>query len=137
MAITVTEVQGTWGPSGSLSAESIASGSQATGEIMTIDQTCFQAQVMLKADNDGTPASGDTTDFYLLQSLGDPDGAGAAEYGTTTQDLHLGTLDTNSGDPTILTVSIPMPLVTAKVHVVNNSSGRAITVSATVLEQRG
>ena len=135
MAITVNEVQVTW--SGPANSESIAASSTGTSLVVTIDQTCFQAQIMLKADDDAAPAAGDTVTFYLLASLGDPDGAGAAEYGTTTQDIPLGTLDTNTTDPAIMTVSIPMPMVTCKVYAVNNSATDAITVSATILEQRG
>jgi hypothetical protein len=134
MAITVNEVQVTWSTASSVS---IAAAGNNTSDVATIDQTCFQATIMLKADNDGTPAAGDTVSFYLLASLGDPDGASTAEYGTTTQDIPLVTLDTNANDPAIATAVLPMPLVTGKVYAVNNSAGRAITVSATILEQRG
>lgn len=134
MAITVTETQITWAAAASLS---VAAAGNGTSDAFTIDQTCFQAQIMCKADNDGTPASGDYASFYLLVSLGDPDGAGAAEYGTTTQDIHLCTLDTNADDPAICTVSLPLPMVGGKIYAVNESAGRAITFSATILEQRG
>jgi hypothetical protein len=134
MAITVNEVQVTWSASSSVS---VSAGGNQTSDVATIDQTCFQATIMLKADNGGTPAAGDTVSFYLLASLGDPDGASTAEYGTTVQDIPLGTLDTNADDPAIMTVTIPMPLVTCKVYAVSGASSNSITVSATILEQRG
>lgn len=136
MAITVNEVQVDWG-TGPADSTSVASSGNKTSNAFVINQTCFQATLEAKADNDGTAAAGDTVDFYLLATLGDPDAAGASEYGTTTQDLHLCTLDTNSDDPAICTVQIPMPLVGGMIYAVNNSAGRAITVSACILEQRG
>ena len=134
MAITVNEVQVLWSTAAYLS---IAAAGNGTSDAFAIDQTCFQATIECKADNDGTPAAGDTVDFYLLATLGDPDGADASEYGTTVQDLHLCTLDTNTTDPAICTVQIPVPLVGGKIYAVNNSAERAITVSTIILEQRG
>ena len=134
MAITVNEVQVQWSSANYLS---ISSSSNGTSDAFTINQACFQATIQLKADNDGTPASGDTVDFYLQATLGDPDGASTNEYGTGEQDLHLATLDTNSDDPAICTVQIPLPLVGGKIYAVSNASSNAITVSAIVLEQRG
>lgn len=135
MAITVNEVQVEWDGDSSTD-KSIPSSGNGTSDAFVISQTCFQAQVQLKVDNDGTPASGDTVDFYLQATLGDPDGAGSSEYGTGEQDLHLAALDTNDDDPAIATVQIPMPLVGGKIYAVNNGAS-AITVSATILEQRG
>jgi len=134
MAITVNEVQVLWSTADYLS---IAAAGNGTSDAFVINQTCFQATIECKADNDGTPAAGDTVDFYLLATLGDPDGAGDAEYGTTVQGRHLATLNTNTTDPAICTVQILMPLVGGKIYAVNNSAARAITVSAIVLEQRG
>lgn len=134
MAITATETQVQWSASNSVSVS--ASGNQ-TSDVFTIDQTCFQAMIQCKADNGGTPAAGDTVDFYLQATLGDPDGASASEYGTGEQDIHLCRLDTNDDDPAIASVPIPLPLVGGRIYAVNNSGGRAITVSATILEQRG
>jgi len=134
MAITVNEVQVLWSTAAYLS---IAATGNGTSDAFVINQTCFQASIECKADNDGTPAAGDTVDFYLLATLGDPDGADASEYGTTTQDMHLAQLNTNLTDPAIATAVLPMPLVGGMIYAVNNSAGRAITVSACILEQRG
>jgi hypothetical protein len=133
MAITRSETQVQWSASDSVS---VGSGSNTTSDEISIDQTCFQAKVHFKADNDGTPASGDTVDFYLLESLGDPDGSGTDEFATAEQGQHLAVLDTNANDPAETAVWIPAPFYKAKIYAVNNSGGRAITVSATIMEHR-
>jgi len=134
MAITVSEVQVTWAAANSVS---IAAGGNDTSDAFVVDETCFQGTIQLKADNDGEPAAGDIVTFNLLATLGDPDGAGANEYGTTLQDTQLAALDTLRDDPAICTVQIPLPLVGGKIYAANGSAGRAITVSACLLEQRG
>ncbi len=134
MTITVVEVQVEWAAADD---KSVAANSQELSDAFVINETCFQATIMLKADDDAAPAAGDTVDFYLNATLGDPDGAGASEYGTTTQDIFLATLDTNADDPAIVTVQLPMPLVGGKIYADNNSATDAITVSAIILEQRG
>jgi len=134
MAITVTETQVEWAAADS---KVVAFADSELSDAFVINQTCFQAMIQLKADNDGAPAAGDSVDFYLQATLGDPDGAGASEYGTEEQDIPLGSLDTNADDPAIASVQLPVPLVGGKIFAVNKSAGRAITVSATILEQRG
>lgn len=134
MAIAHNEVQIQFGGANSTS---IASGGSATSDVANMSDTAFQAQIELKADNDGTPASGDTMDFWLLQSLGDPDGTGTNEYETNEQSTFLATLDTNADDPTVSVVELPVPSAGVKVLAKNNSGGRSITVSATILEQTG
>ena len=135
MALTVNEQQVQWSSSNSVS---IASSSNDTSDAVTFTSgTVFQAKIQLKADNDGTPSSGDTVDFYLLESHGDPDGSGTDEYDTAEQGTHLARLDTNEDDPSITTVWIPGPFYKAKIYAVNNSSGRAITVSAIIQEHNG
>jgi hypothetical protein len=51
---------------------------------MSFSAAAFDAMITLKADNSGTPASGDTVDFYALLSCGDPDGSGGDEFRTMT-----------------------------------------------------
>lgn len=133
MPLTHNEIQIQWSTANSVS---VAAGGNTTSDTFTLDATTIQASLQIKADNDGTPASGDTVDLWLQATLGDPDGSGANEYGTGEQDLHLGILDTNDNDPALLTVQIPVPLVGGRVYAVNNSGGRAITISAIILEQQ-
>lgn len=125
------EIQVTWSAANSLS---IAAGNNATSDLFTFSTNGSFAHIQLKADNDGTPAAGDTVEFYLLLACGDPDGAGADEYDTVGHALPLGTLDTNAEDPALRTVNCPM-VKGGKLYAVNNSAGRAITVSACILEK--
>jgi hypothetical protein len=125
------EIQVTWSAANS---QSIAASGNATSDVFTFSTNASFGHIQLKADNDGTPAAGDTVEFYLLLSCGDPDGAGADEYDTVNHALPLGTLDTNSEDPAIRTVNCPI-VKAGKLYAVNNSAGRAITVSACILEK--
>ena len=125
------EIQITWSAANSLS---IAAGNNATSDAFTYSTDSSFAHLQLKADNDGTPAAGDTVDFFLLLTCGDPDGAVADEYDTVNHAIPLGTLDTNSEDPAIRTVNCPI-VKGGKLYAKNNSAGRAITVSACILER--
>lgn len=125
------EIQITWSAANS---QSIAATANATSDVFTFSTNGSFAHIQIKADNDGTPAAGDTVDFFLLLACGDPDGAGADEYDTVNHAIPLGTLDTNSEDPALRTVNCPM-VKGGKLYAVNNSAGRAITVSACILEK--
>lgn len=131
MAVTRSQYQVTWSSSNSVS---VASGGNATSDDVTLAAATFDGSVTLKADNDGTPASGDTVDFFLLASTGDPDGTGTQEY-DSEDDTHprwLARLDTNTTDPAVATVTIPVTAADVRIYAINNSGGRAITVSAEI-----
>jgi hypothetical protein len=134
MAITKTEVQVTWPTA--VNSKSVAASGNQTSEEATLDATAIAGLLVMKADNDGTPASGDTIDFYILENAGDPDGAGSDEFVTTGHGRFLGQLDTNGEDPAIIARDISVVGKSFKLYVENNSGGRAITVSATLYEQR-
>lgn len=136
MAITRTETQVTW-PTAANSI-SVSAGSNQTSEEINLDATCIAAQVSLKADNSTTPATDDQIDFYLLQTSGDPDGTGTDEFDTTGHAIFLARLDTNDEDPAGVTVPLPIPQKGAKIYATGADSGstNAITVSATITEQR-
>ncbi len=134
MAITKAETQIVWSAANNLS---VSAGSTGTSDAFTFDATSFNATLTLKADNNGTPASGDSVTFYLLYTNGDPDGTGADEYDTTTQGTLLAILDTNTSDPAQTTVSVNPSAKGGKIYAVNNSGGRAITISATMYETKG
>jgi len=125
------EIQIEWSAADNVS---IASGNNATSDPFVLSTNGSFAHIQIKADNDGTPAAGDTVDFFLLLTCGDPDGAGADEYDTVGHALPLVTLDTNAEDPALRTVNCPM-VKGGKLYAVNNSAGRAITVSACILEK--
>lgn len=125
------EIQILWSTANSLS---IAAGANATSDVFAFSANGSFAHIQIKAKNDGTPAAGDTVDFFLLLTCGDPDGAGADEYDTVGHAIPLGTLDTDAEDPALRTVNCPMVLG-GRLYAVNNSAGRAITVSACILEK--
>lgn len=135
MAITRVETQVEWGASNSVS---VSAGSSQTSDEFNLDATCINAQVTLKADNSTTPANDDQIHFWLLQTSGDPDGAGSDEFDTTGHALLLAILDTNDEDPAIATVPLPIPQKGAKLYAEGVTAGttNSITVSATVTEQR-
>lgn len=137
MALTTNEIQVTWSASDSVSVS--AGGNQTSDAMSATANTPFQAVIICKADNaSGSPSSGDTVEFYLLGTIGDPDGSGADEYTTPEHGLHLCTLDTEAEDPVVSQpIPIPYPLTGLKVYAVSNAGSNSITVSAIVLEQKG
>lgn len=131
MAISHNEIQIQWGGSNNVS---VASGGTETSDLIGPSDTALQAQLQLKADHDGTPSSGDTVEFWLLQTLGDPDGTGSDEFDTDEQSTIMAVLDTNEDDPALTTVRFPLPQKDGKL-LAKNDGGSSITVSATLLEQ--
>ena len=127
----INEIQVEWTGADSLS---IAAANNGTSDAFAFSTKASSGHIQLKADNDGAPAGGDTIDFFLLLTCGDPDGAVADEYDTVEHAIPLGTLDTNTEDPAIRTVNCPI-VKGGKIYAVNNSAGRAITVSACILEK--
>ena len=134
MAITKAETQIVWSAANNLS---ISAGSTGTSDAFTFDATSFNATITLKADNNGTPTSGDKVDFYLLYTNGDPDGTSSDEYDSATQGTWLATLDTNTNDPAQTTVAINPSAKGGKIYAKNNAGSNGITVSATMYETKG
>lgn len=135
MAITHSETQVTW-DTGSNST-TLATVTGENSDNMSVDDTCVAAQVELKADHTDTAAagSGDTCDFYIGYSLGDPDGASTAEYASTNHLQYLATLDMDADETAVMVVPINPVCANFFIRAYNNA-GETITVSATVLEQR-
>jgi len=133
MAIAVSEFQILWSTASSLS---VAASGTATSDSIAITATVFQAQIQIKLDHSTTPGAADFMEFWLLVTLGDPDGAGADEFATTTQGQFLGILDPQITDPAIAVFPINMPVKEVKLYVENNAA-EAQTVSATILGQTG
>jgi hypothetical protein len=133
MAVSKAQTQITFSAAASVS---VASGSNATSDAFSFAATSFAATAQLKADNNGTPASGDTVDVYAEYSNGDPDAApdSADEYDTAGHAQWLARLDTTVEDPAIVTVELNPVAKAVKFRFVNNSGGRAITCSAQVTE---
>lgn len=134
MALTRSEVQVLWSSANSVS---VGAASNATSDAFSVDATAIGGSAQLKADNDGTAAAGDTVDFFLLGTLGDPDGASTDEYGTGINDTWIATLNTASPgtDPAECVVPINHQIKGGKIYARNNSAARAITVSCTLYFQ--
>ena len=113
-------------------SKSVSSGSNATSDALTLNDDSVAINIQLKADNSGTPASGDTVTFYVLETLGDPDGASTDEYSTYENCVPI-VVDTNTSDPALAVVGIRTAVKAIKVYAVNNASSNAITVSATTM----
>ena len=117
-------------------SKSVAASGNETSEAITFSAAEVSSRIQLKANNGGTPASGDTVEFYWVAMLGDPDGASTDEYATAGHGEFLAVLDTDTENPAIAVVDLPGGDKGGKIYAVNNSSGRAITVSACIYEAK-
>ena len=137
MAVTHNQTQLTWPTAAN--SKSVSSGSAEESEVFTPNTAVLPGglAITLKADNGGTPASGDIVTFKILQSCGDPDGASSDEYDTPGHATVLAALDTNVEDPAIRTVMIPASIKNFKLRAENGASSNSITVSAKVGDIRG
>lgn len=112
----------------SASSVSIAAGGTATSDEFDFDANCIgEADYQLKANNDGTPASGDTVTVRLALS------ADGTNFPGINACPPLAVIDTNLADPDSKTIRAPAS-VKGKLIFKNNSAGRAITVSAAIVE---
>lgn len=138
MASSRNESQITWS---SASSKSVSSATTETSDAFTFNVEDWDGVVQLSADNDGTPAAGDTVDFYIAYTAGDILGDSGSDYDTTEHAQWLARIDTVAAntpgeDPGRLTVPIQTAALGFKVIAKNNSSGRAITVRARVVTHR-
>jgi len=131
MAIARSEIQVKWATADSVS---VAAAGTQTSDVITPSANAVKMQITMKANNAGTPASGDTVDFYLMRTSGDPDGAATDEYDTAGHAGFLAQLDTNTENPAIKTVDIPVAWKGAKLYVKSNAATNSITVSAAIYE---
>jgi hypothetical protein len=132
MALANNEIQVQWSGANSIS---VGSGGNQMSDAFSFSQTAIDAMITLKADNAGTPASGDTVEFYLLATCGDPDGADADEFPANNNDgILLAVLDTYTNNPSVRTVACPIAKG-GKLFAKNCSAGRTITVSACANEK--
>lgn len=132
MAVGNNEIQVTWSSSNSTS---VSAGTTEASDAMAFSAAAFDAMITLKADNSGTPASGDTVDFFALISCGDPDGSGSDEFPNDESDgIFLARLDTYADDPAVATVSLPVAK-SVKIFAKSNASSNAVSVSACINEK--
>lgn len=133
MAVGKNEIQVKWSTANSVS---VSAGGSQTSDAASLSATGVAVHIMVKADNAGTPASGDTITCWWLCTTGDPDADAdsADEYSTGTQGTLLGVLDTNTDDPAI-GGAWPLPLTQGgKLYVESGAGSNSITVSAQIEE---
>jgi len=127
MGLATSQHQVTWSASNSAS---VAAGGNATSDAKTIDGAMTAGSVTIKADNGGTPASGDILEVRILYTNGDPDAeADSADEYDNRGSVPPVLLDTYDADPAIVT----LPLMVAKsykIDAVSQAASNSITVSA-------
>jgi hypothetical protein len=131
MAVSKSSTQVTFSSADSIL---VSGDSQVTSDSISLSSNSIAAQLSLKADHASSPTTGDTVDFYILYSTGDPDGSGSDEFDTPEHGLHVGILDLNLEDPAQKTVDIPVSAKSFKIYVDNNSSSNSITCSSEIYE---
>ena len=93
MASSRNQQQVTWS-SGSTSVTLSSNNTRSTSDAMTLSVEDWDADIHLYADNSGTPASGDTVDFYIHYSTGDLNADASDDYATNEHAEFLCRLDT-------------------------------------------
>lgn len=117
---------------------SVSAGATQTSDALSLNVEDWGGAVQLKADNDGTAASGDTVDFYAAWSVDN-----GTTYDTTEHAQHLATLntygsDTPGEDPAVATVDLNVVGKTnVKIIAVSGAGSNSITVSAKITTHRG
>ena len=122
----------------SANSVSISAAGSNVSDAVSLDTTCVDAAITVKADNAGTPAAGDTVDVYVLLSAGDPDGAAVADEFASADGVHsqfLCQLDTNTSNPAIITAPYQAVPQAGKLYAVNNGAS-PVTFSAVIEELR-
>ena len=134
MAITKAETQIVWSAANNLS---VSAGSTGTSDAFTFDATSFNATITLKADNNGTPASGDKVDFICFTQT--VIRMALAPTNTIVQRKALGwrRWTRTPAIRTQTTVAINLSAKGGKIYAKNNAGSNGITVSATMYETKG
>lgn len=95
MASTRNETQITWSAAASITLSSSAA---QTSDAYTYNAEAWEAGVVVSADNQGTPASGDYVDVWAAYTAGDVLGDTGSDYETTEHATFLGRLNTYGSD---------------------------------------
>ncbi len=139
MASSRNETQITWS---SASSVSLNSNSAFTSDAFTYNAEDWAAELQVRADNSGTPASGDTVDVYIAYTAGDILGDTGSDYDTTEHAEFLCRLDTYATntpgeDPACKTVPIRTGALGFKIIAqANQGATRAVTFRARVVTHR-
>lgn len=140
MASTRNETQITWS---SASSVTVSSATIVWSDPFTYHAEDWDAELMLSADNAGTPATGDTATFYIAYTSGDILGDTGSDYATEEHSEPLKMLDTfATNTPGEDPVRASLPLRTAalgfKIGVYcPQAATRNIVVRARICTHRG
>ena len=138
MAITHNTIPLQWDTGAD--TDDVTANATVTSDEFTLTDDAISARLMFKADNNnGTPATDDWLEVFLIETMGDPD----AEPETTDEDvtdehaIFLGIADTLAEDPAIFACQLPIPQKGCKILVRGDNSGttNTITVSGRIIEQ--
>lgn len=120
----------------------ITSGSNATSDAFAFNVEDWDASLTLYADNQGTPASGDTLDVYVEWTSGSVDGSAGDDYDTAkgakwVARLNTYSTDADGEDPQQKTIELSNVAAKGlKVYAKNNSGGRTIRLRAEISTHR-
>jgi hypothetical protein len=92
MASSRNQTQITWSTAEYVTLSS--NNTRSTSDAFTFNVEDWDADLMLYADNAGTPSSGDTVDFYIHYTAGSIDGSAGDDYATDEYAEFLCRLDT-------------------------------------------
>jgi hypothetical protein len=93
MASSRNQSQITWS-SGAASVTLSSNNTRSTSDAFAFNVEDWDADLMLYADNSGTPAAGDTVDFYIHYTCGDINADASDDYATNEHAEFLCRLDT-------------------------------------------
>ena len=139
MAMTRAETNVTWSSAASIT---VSSNTQADSDTITVDATTTAIGMVIHADNQGTPATGDYIDIYLKPSVGDVDGSAGDDFATDEHATFLCRLntfstDTPGEDPARIYVELPIAMKSFKLsHKGNQTATRNIVLRARMHEVR-
>jgi len=91
MAITRVETDVLWSSS---AGKTLNAATVFASDAFAFDATCVGASLAVSADNQGSPASGDTVTFYLAYTSGDLLGDTGDDYDTDEHAIMIGVVDT-------------------------------------------
>lgn len=134
MASSINEAQITWSASSSIT---VSSATMQVSDAVTLNVEDWDGSISVSADNQGTPASGDTCDVYVLWSNGDLLGDTGNDYDTVEHAQFIGRVDTYTAntpgeDPARRTWQLDLSGKTAlKIGVIcSNAATRNVVVRA-------
>lgn len=91
MASSRVETQITWSSNASVT---VSSATMVWSDVITFNAEDWDAELMVSADNAGTPAAGDIAAFYVAYTSGDILGDSGSDYATEEHAEFLALLDT-------------------------------------------